>query len=255
MKTIKILTKMNLSILKTKNFSLKSVILFLSFPLLMLSLSSCLNDDDGVKPVDIPVAYVSLYHSSPDGENLSVVVDNRNLFNNAFKYADASPYLRFYTGERELKFTPYNASSTLFDTTVTLKDNEFYSVFVVGTENDIEALVTEDDIPEVSNDKALIRIVHLSPDTEAVNLLKDNDEDPLFDNIEYKKASAYQEIDAGKTSFDLTSSNDDEQLRSVTDYDFKAGNVYTIIVRGFSAPPAGNTNNLSVQIVPNYISY
>lgn len=246
---------MKLSILKSKKFSLKRAILFLTFPLLMLSLSSCLNDDNGVEPIDIPVAYVSLYHASPDAQNLDVTVDQKKLFNSAFKYTDASPYLRFYTGERDLKFTPYNASNTLLDTTVTLKDKEFYSVFVVGTENDIEALITEDDIPEVGEGKALVRIVHLSPDTEAVNLLKDEDEDPLFDNIEYKKASTYKEIDAEKTSFDLISSDDDGALSSVSNYDFRAGNVYTIIVRGFSELPAGNSNSLSIQIVPNYISY
>lgn len=232
--------------------------LFLCFTLLLGSFTSC-KDDEDVKPTPEPdsVAYVSLYNMSPDAPPLGIRVDNNRINFNPFDYTDHTGYLRFFTGDRELLFTPFNASNTLLQTTISLEEDMLYSVFVTGTADDLQALVTEDDIPEAEVDNAVVRLVHLSPDAPAVDLsttTADGD-DPLFSDVSYREASEFIEIPAGSTSFDITAAGGDEVIASVSSINFLPERVYTLVIRGYENPPAGNPNGLSVQIVPNFFNF
>lgn len=230
--------------------------LLLCISLLMVALTGCNDDDDDITPIPEPdsVAYVSLYHMSPDAPPLEIHVDNNRINFNAFDYTEHTGYLRFYTGERNLLFTPFNASNSLVETTVNLEDDMLYSVFVTGTADDLEALVTEDEIPDAADGNTLVRVVHVSPDAPAVDLSTTGDE-PLFLNVAYRTAADFTEIPAGNTSFEITSAGGDEVLASVPNVNFLPGRVYTLVVRGYVDPPAGNTNSLSVQIVPNFFNF
>lgn len=243
---------------EVKNRKPPFLTLLLCLALFMVALTGC-DDDDGITPVPEPdsVAYVSLYHMSPDAPPLAVQVDNNRFNFNPFEYTEHTGYLRFYTGERELLFTPWNASNTLLDTTLTLEDETLYSVFVSGTADDLETFVTEDDIPEAATGRALVRVVHVSPDAPAIDLsITDEEEDsPLFSNIAYRNASDFTEIPAGNTSFNITATGGDEVMASVANINFLSGRVYTLLIRGYDNPPAGNTNALSVQIIPNFFNF
>lgn len=232
--------------------------LLLCLALLMVALTGC-DDDDAVTPVPEPdsVAYVSLYHMSPDAPPLAIQVDNNRFNFNPFDYTEHTGYLRFYTGERNLLFTPWDASNTLLQTTASLEDGRLYSVFVTGTADDLEAFVTEDEIPEADAGSTLVRVVHASPDAPAVDLTTTDaeDDEPVFSNIAYRNASDFVEIPAGNTSFDITTAGGDEVVAEVANVNLLSGRVYTLLIRGYDNPPAGNTNALSVQIVPNFFNF
>ncbi len=247
---------MRLFNLKNGQLFLKRTILIAILPV-MLTLSGCLNDDDSNVVPDIPAAFVSMYHTAPDAPAMDILLDNRRLNSRAFTYNDFNyvAYLRFYTGERDLKFTPYNNSNTLLDTAITFKADEFYSVFLINDNNELDAWVIEDELPDVDQGKAMVRIVHVAPDVEAVNFTKDGAETALFSEVEFKNASDFKSIDAGSVSFDLTASEDDSELATVSNYTFSAGNYYTIVVKGYALPPTGNNNELSVQIIRNTLYY
>lgn len=223
----------------------------------MLMLSGCLNDDDSHVVPEVPAAFVSLYHTAPDAPALDILLDNRRLNSRAFSYSDFNyvAYLRFYTGERELKFTPYNNSNTLLDSTITFEEDEFYSVFLINDNDGLDALVVEDELPDLGQGKAMVRIVHVAPDVEAINFTKAEADSVLFNEIEFKNASEFKSIDAGTISFDLTSAEDDSELATVSNYKFAAGNYYTVVIKGYATPPAGNNNELSVQIIRNTLYY
>lgn len=247
---------MKLFNLKSGQLLLKRTILIAILPV-MLTLTGCLNDDDSNVVPDVPAAYVSLYHTAPDAPALDILLDSRRLNSKAFSYSDFNyvAYLPFYTGERELKFTPYNNSNTLLDTAITFKEDEFYSVFLINDNNELDAWVIEDELPDVDQGKVMVRIVHVAPDVAAVNFSKDGAETALFSDVEFKHASEFKSIDAGSVSFDLTSAEDDSELAAVSNYTFSAGNYYTIVVKGYETPPTGNNNELSVQIIRNTLYY
>lgn len=214
---------------------------------LWLPLVGCMEDEgENVEPV--PVAYVSIYNASPNAPQLDVSVDDRQLFNRPLNYTDYTRYLNFYTGERELKISSFNANSVLVDTTVNLQADKVYSMFIADDVDDLSAVVVEDNAETPAPGKALIRLVHLAPDAPVVDLATE-DGTSLLTNQPFKQASAFQEVDAD--TYNLVVNPDGGEGLSVPDATFRSQGIYTLIVRGYATPPAGNSNRLSVQIVSN----
>lgn len=211
-------------------------------------MTSCLDDDDAVDPA--PVAYVSIFHASPNAPDLDVVLDNKLLFNQAMEYTDYFGYLRFYTGNREMEISEHNASNVLADTTYNFQPDKAYSVFLIDEVEELSTLIVEDSIEAPAADKVWIRFVHLSPDAPAVDFSVENST-ASFTNRSFKQASAFTELNADDYSMILTATANDEALVSVPETELESGGVYTVIARGFVAPPAGNSNGLSIQVIRN----
>ena len=215
----------------------------------LVPLAGCMDDDNEViEPV--PTAYVSIYNASPDAPELDISVDNRPIFNQPLGYTDYSRYLNFFTGDRELKISSFNANNTLVDTTVNFEADKAYSMFIADDLDDLTAVVVEDNADAPEAGEALIRMVHLSPDAPAVDLL-DGDGTSLFANQAFKQATDFMAVDADTYTLNLNAAGSSDNVLSVPDATFREGGIYTIIVRGFATPPAGNSNSLSIQILSN----
>ncbi len=227
---------------------LKNKLKWLPFSaILLFPLTGCL-DNDNVEP--IPVAYVSIFNAAPDAPELDVLVDNKQIFSQPLDYADYSRYLNFYTGDRKLKINSFNANNVLVDTTVNFQPDKAYSVFIADDLADLSALVVEDSADTPETGKAMIRIIHLSPDAPAVDL-EEADGTSLFTNQTFKQASAFKEVDADTYNLKLNVGGNSSEAISIPDAEFRSRGIYSIIVRGFATPPTGNLNSLSVQIVNN----
>lgn len=216
----------------------------------LLSVTSCLDDDDS-KIENVPVAYVSLYQGSPDAPDLDIEVDGRQINAYPFEYTDYTGYLRFYTGERTLRFGPYASSSIEIDTTVDFEANQLYSVFVVDEFEDAGVVVTHDNADTPAKGKAKIRVINLSPDAGDVDLIANGSEDAWSSDLAFKESSDFMEVDAEEYDFQVRSSANNDLLLSVPDIQLQPRYFYTIIIRGFETPPSGNPNVLAAQVVVN----
>ena len=213
---------------------------------LVLFMASCLDDDDSQNQVT-PVAYVSIYHASPNAPELDVIVDDRQV--NRLDFTDYTGYLNFYTGERNFRINPFNASNSLIDTTITFNDGAFYSVFIVNDLPNVEALALRDSTNAPADGKAKIRFINLSPDAGASDVT--DGDSSLFQTREFKKPSNFVEVDAASSSFVLQPAGGGDELVTVSDVNLRPGRFYTIIARGFANPPAGNNNALSLEVIEN----
>lgn len=217
---------------------------------LLIVLSSCDDDDDNnVQPVD--VAYVSLYNASPNSPDLDIVVDNRLINVYPLDYSDHTGYLRFFTGERNLKFSPYSANNVIIDTVFTLEPNNAYSIFIADTYESAEALLTEDNTDTPAEGNAKIRFINLSPDAPDVNLSADGEVDSFFNDISFKEATEFKEVAAQEYDFTIMSTDQEQDLLDVPDISLQPGWYYTLLVRGFRTPPSGNQNVLSAEVIVN----
>jgi Domain of unknown function (DUF4397) len=218
--------------------------------LLMVALTGCLDDGDNTN-LNVPVAYVSLYHGSPDAPDLDVEVDGRQINAYPFEYTDYTGYQRFYTGNRNFKFGPYASSSINIDTTVTFEKNKAYSVFVAGEFTNGGIVVLNDNSEQPASGKAKVRVINLSPDAGEVDLVYGDDAKPVAADLMFREASEFKEVNAAEYDFQVRSSGNDEVLLTVPDIDLQSRYYYTIIIRGFETPPGGNSNVLAAQIVVN----
>ena len=214
----------------------------------LVPFTGCQDEESEVTPV--PTAFVSIYNAAPDAPELDILVDNQPIFRQPLNYTDYTRYLNFYTGDRDLKISSFNANNVLVDTTVTFRPDQVYSVFIADDVNDLTTVVVEDDAETPEAGKALVRMIHLSPDAQAVDLVEEGGSS-LFTNQAFKQASDFQLVDADTYDLQLTVAGSSDAVASIPNADFRSGGIYTIIVRGFATPPSGNTNNLSVQIVNN----
>jgi hypothetical protein len=213
----------------------------------LLLASSCLDDrNENIEPTK--VAYVSLYHASPDAPDLDIIVDDRRINNNPFDYADYTGYLPFYTGSRNLRFGPNGAHNIVVDTTLELTDQKAYSIFVVDNYQHAEVLVTEDE-GDPSEGEAMVRFLNLSPDAPPLDLHNDETGTPLFDDQSFKATSAFKSLTAGTFDLRVTTGDGAQEMLLIPDATLVAGRFYTVIARGYQIPPAGNTHVFSSQVL------
>lgn len=218
--------------------------------LALVGMVSCLdNDDNNVQPSS--VAYVSIYNASPDAPPLDIVVDNRQINSKPFDYSDYSGYLQFYTGARNLEFSPFDANNVVIDSTITFEDQKVYSVFVVDNYAHADLLVLNDSSDNPASGKAKIRFINLSPDASDVSLKAEGQTDALFSGQSFKEASGFKEVDAKSYDLKVTADDGSNVALQLPATNFQAGGFYTIIVRGYRTPPGGNTNVLSAEVIVN----
>ncbi|MGW8123433.1 DUF4397 domain-containing protein [Roseivirga echinicomitans] len=212
-------------------------------------LSSCSMDDVDNTPEN--VAYVSLYQASPNAPAMDISVDNRQLNYYPFEYTNYTGYLRFIVGSRNFKFTPANANNIVADTTLALGAGRTYSIFTVGEYSDMKVLKLEDTSEAPGEGKAMVRLVNLSPDAPALVVSANDQSDPIFTSSNFMDASDFKELTASEYDLIVTSPDDSSIQLNVPDIKFQNGYYYTIILRGYHVPPAGNNNTLSAQIIVN----
>jgi hypothetical protein len=212
----------------------------------LLITTSCKLDND-VEALP-PAAYVSLYQASPDAPELNIILDEKVINDGRFGYTDRTGYLRFFAGNRTLQVGPAGANNVVADTTMKFEDGKAYSVFVVNTYNKAELLVLDDDVNPPAAGKAKVRFLNLSPDAPAVDLQVSDSGSPIATDVTFKEKTAFNDIDAGKYSFQVRSSSGDVSL-SLPNVVFLDGWSYTIIVRGFKDPPAGSESVLSAEVI------
>lgn len=206
--------------------------------------TGCLDNDDNA---NIPAAYVTLYHGSPDAPDLTIKADNRPINTYAFEYADYTGYLRFFPGDRNLKFGPFSASNIQIDTTVAFEVGQGYSVFVAGLYATSGIVVLNDNSAQPVSGKSKIRVIHLSPDAPEIDFVATGN--AIASNLEFKEASDFLEVNAQEYDFEVKAG--DEVLLTVPDITLQSGYLYTIVIRGFVDPPGENTNVLAAQVLVN----
>ncbi|MGV3587852.1 MAG: DUF4397 domain-containing protein [Adhaeribacter sp.] len=217
-----------------------------------LSLTSCLDKNDNA-PEPMPVAYVTLYHGSPDAPDVDILVDNQRLNSQPFKYNNYSNYLNFLTGKRKFKFTPVNAANAYIDTTLTFKEDKLYSIFTVNRLQNIEILVVNDTVMTPASGKAGLRLIHLSPDAPAVDVVTTGTTGTsVAADLEFKEHTLFKDLASGSQTIQVKRAGTNEVLLTLSDVALTAGKSYSLLLRGFLTPPTGNTNILSGQLVTNY---
>ena len=226
----------------------RSAIFLFSAGLIFL-MAACTNLSND--PAPMLVAQITFYHGSPDAPSLQANVDSRPFLTDLLNYSDYTGYRDFWQGQRRFTFNAPNASTALIDTTFNIVKEKTYSIFLIEPLTGIEALLVTDSAGVPSSGKAMVRFVHLSPDSPPMDVVIDGQNGKVFSDVSFKEAAAFREIAAGNFVIQLKDASSSDVLVTTPDLVLQTGKYYTIITRGFKNPPEGNTHILSVQIVEN----
>ena len=215
-------------------------------------LTSCLGDLES--PTLPPTAYVSIYQGSPDAPALDIFANANKVNREPMQFSQVLAYNAFYPGNRDFRFSPYNSATSLLEKDFQLAADSVYSLFVVNESVNMDAILVKDIWEEPTSTKAQLRLVHLSPDTENVNLRINDITTPLVSNAAYKSDSEFVEIDPGKSTLTLSLAATGETLLTSGSLDLKGNRVYTLVLRGMKSQSSGD-KKLDIQLITNYISY
>gem|GEM_PF-4339746 len=230
----------------------------------VLQVSSCYKHDR--LPPANSNAYMSLINTSTDlragvsyGGNATAVralvetngkPDTGYLFiNYAYIYPQPNGYLPFKAGNWKVSFK----DSTQTPVTVgeaTTRSGAYYSAIFADSLHHYSALLVADDYRAVP-DKALVRVMHFSPDGGEVALYRDTTAQEKFGVMRYKQVTSYIPMEPGSNFSFIVRRNDGSGQRVARYFvpDLAAGAAYTILLKGYVAPPDGDIANKNCQII------
>lgn len=235
----------------SKNPMLKSVAIAAMTLLSGLLLTGCLSELEA--PQLPPAAYVTIYQGSPDAPEMDVFANQNRVNQNPLEYTEFLAYTAFYTGDRRFRFSPSNSATSLLEKNFQLKADSVYSVFLADESAKLDAFLVKDVWGNPVPEKAQIRLVHLSPNTESVNLEISGVATPLISGRSFKSASPFVSINRGTGILTIKSAVSGQILVQSGTLDLQGNRVYTLVLRGLKGQKDG-IRNLDIQLITNYIN-
>lgn len=215
--------------------------------LITLSLSSCLkdNDDNYVAPA---AAAVSIVNALPGSQPVDVYFD-QNLANPySINYGNGQDYLRAYTGKRTFAYYTSGTRQIIKSDTTTLQADKFYTTYLTGTAAQPEIIVVKDTLTQPATGKAAIRLVNVSANAPAVNLVIRGGA-TLATSKAYKGVSGFIPVQGNTTyTLDVVQAGTSTVLTTITDANLKNNTIYTVWLRGSTAATDANKLTASIQI-------
>lgn len=93
--------------------------------------------------------------------------------------------------------------------------------------------VIADDLQAPAEGKARVRVINAAAGTDDVEVFLRGQKDALFDDVDFKEAIAYKEIDPVKTTLEWrTTENAPGKVIGTQTIDIEAGKSYTIVIAG-----------------------
>ncbi|MFC3198699.1 DUF4397 domain-containing protein [Parapedobacter deserti] len=211
--------------------------LFLGLVLSVATFSACLKDEAEVDQISA----VRALNAVPGSGQFDIGLDQNQLnFDRHamkaedFAYGDTLPYKNAWPGNRWVRvFETGSGASTqpVVQGTVQFLPGRFYSLYVVGHE-ELEVMITEDDLSAPEEGKAKIRFVHLSPDAPALDFGIAGEEAFIASNKAFKGVEDFSSIDAGETyRFNILEHRNGNVIHTF-EFAPSKGMIYTIWAKG-----------------------
>lgn len=186
------------------------------------------------EPAHVPAAGLMAFNLAPDVNNLGIAVDNNSISNVPLPFATFTQgYRSIYAGNRTLSSFEFSTGQTLNSAPQTFKDSAYYSLFVMGTEDDYTNVFVEDHIGSLNaSGKAFVRYVNAVTGESVSTVRISEDGTVLFDdNNKMGFVSDFKEVTPGSVSVVLTNPGQDDVVTR-DDLQVAENGVYTILLIG-----------------------
>ena len=187
-------------------------------------------------------AYIRVLHASPDAPAVDIYLDGTKVLDDvAFK--GISGYLAVPGGSHHIQVYPHgNTTTAVIDVTPSFTAGDSYTVAAINKVASISAAVFQDNVGPMSG-KAMLRVIHLSPDTGAVDvaLSGQTPADAPVKNLTFPNATGYLTLDPGTYHFEVRPTGTTTVALDLPGVALAAGTNYTVFAVGLSdgAPALG----------------
>jgi hypothetical protein len=177
-------------------------------------------------------ARVRVVQAAVDAPALNYVLGGTPVAHDV-NFADVTSYGEVADGKTALSVVPAAGGDPLLDVDIALDAGKDYSLITAGSVASMDGLQVPDDNKAPDAGHVRVRLLNLSPDAGAVDLLGD---DVLwFENIDFEGVGDYVSVKAGRYDLNVTPTGKDTVLVHAAGTELKPGFVYTLYLMGLAA--------------------
>jgi len=200
------------------------VLLFAAFALVFLAMPAGAQSGNGL---------VRVIHASPDAPAVDVFVDGTRVLAGV-EFKAVSNYLPVPAGEHTFQVAPAGAGvgGAVITATANVQSGAAYTVAAIGQLVNIEGKIFSDNLSAPAAGKADVRVLHLSPDTPAVDLKTQDNAVTLVSNLAFPNAAGPLPVDAGTYDLKVTAAGSTDSVIDLDDVVLMQGALYDAIAFG-----------------------
>jgi hypothetical protein len=173
-------------------------------------------------------------NAAPDAGPVDVYIGEAPIAE-GLEFGAASNFASAPNGEQQLRVVPAGApvDQAVIDMTQGLTAGSAAEIILSGLADDLQATIAGVDLRALPQNQARVRVVHASPDLEAIDVATAGGPTP-FQGIDFRGQSGSVVFDAGTYSFQLRENGNNTLLLEALDVPIEPGMVYDIVVIGQS---------------------
>lgn len=172
--------------------------------------------------------------------SLDKIIERNLLYDSA--YVD---YIKIPSGLSSIRIQNFKDSAIHFNSMLELIKDNNYTFFAFGTKSRVNGLLINDSIENKILTNAYVRLIHLSQDAPEVDFAFDNLQ--MNQEVKYKSYTKFMPIPTGVFTLIINDINNGSELIKVTDYSFKPGKFYNLLLKGYYNQP--NLRQLKCDII------
>lgn len=173
-----------------------------------------------------------VFHAAPQAPAVDVYINEKLVFSN-LQFTQFSSYVKLKEGEYRIDiFQTGTMLQPIISGSLDLDEGQMLTIAAIGNLDDLSLLVINDNADKKASPKvSSFRVVHLSPNTPAVDILVNNK--ILVESLAFKQNTSYVDIAPGSYNIEAVLSSNKESVL-VFGVMLKANRIYTIYIVGES---------------------
>lgn len=179
---------------------------------------------------------VRVIHASPDAPAVDVFVDGTRVLAGV-EYTGVSNYLPVPAGEHTFVVAPAGAGvgGAVITATANVQAGAAYTVAAIGQLANIQGKIFADNLSAPAAGNAHLRVLHLSPDTPAIDVKTQDNAVTLVSNLAFPNAAGPTPVAAGTYDLKVTAAGSTDSVIDLNDVVLQQGAVYDAIAFGLFA--------------------
>lgn len=177
-------------------------------------------------------AKVKILHTSHDAPNIDVYINDGKIVKD-LPFKQVSHVFALKAGKYHLDIYPTgNMTDSVLNKKITIEPGKSYTLATIDHVKKMR-LLSYIDQPEVPFNEAKVRFIHLSPDTQAMDIAV-KDRDVIFPNVSYKQSTNYLGLTPMTVDLETRVAGSMNLVLPIPKVHFKANETYTIVFVGLT---------------------
>jgi uncharacterized protein DUF4397 len=181
-------------------------------------------------------ALVRVINTVPGSMSFDIFADDQKVFASvAFK--NVTPYKELSDGRLSFRVRQagHDSAQPVAENNKDLIGGKHYTIVVMpGTNDKTTVDLVNDNITGPPAEKALVRVIHASPDAGEIDILDKQANKKLFSSLHFEKGTSYMNVDPKRTTLEMRQEGQDKAIVTLPNANFEKGKFYTIIVTGYA---------------------